>query len=147
MEKKPNWALRGFIPGVVCGILFVILLPHFLQRYEHKRRLSHEAKMHLGAMFTTQVAYFGECNTYAGGENCFEDMAWAPEGDNIYSYYCGHDVIRNTKGYVCPVPDVEHGISDTGFTVMAVGNIDNDPDCDVWTMNDAKVLRNVVVDP
>ncbi len=35
---------------------------------------------------------------------------------------------------------------DHGFTVMAVSNIDGDEFCDVWGLNDDKILRNQYVD-
>jgi hypothetical protein len=95
------------------------------------------------------VAYFGEANTYAGGPLCFDDLAWSPEGDNLYSYFCSTDTITNlvkglrADGY--KPPDV--GTTNQAFTVGAAGNVDNDDPYDYWIMNDAKVLKNTQVDP
>jgi len=113
-----------------------------------KKARQSEAKTNLGAMFTVQVAYFGEYNTYSGGENCFANGGWSPEGDTRYSYYCGDDVIYCTKPGcdLCSGADIEPEVSQTGFTVYAVGNIDRDSVCDVWTMNDTKMMVNVVND-
>ncbi|HUT53166.1 MAG TPA: hypothetical protein VM658_07225 [bacterium] len=93
------------------------------------------------------MAYFGETNTFGSGPDCFAHIAWSPEGRNQYSYYCGDDEIRCVKCEKdCSYPNLSV-IGPNSFTVMAVGNIDDDDDCDVWTINDAKNLRNVEVDP
>lgn len=97
------------------------------------------------------MAYFGEANTYAGGPLCFEDLAWSPEGDNLYSYFCGTDTISNpVKGLNAStqsLQDPEVGTTNQAFTVGAAGNVDNDDPYDWWIMNDAKVLKNTQVDP
>jgi len=110
--------------------------------------LQDEAKTNLRSIFTTQVAYFGDYYTYAGGGTCFQDLGWSPAGDTIYTYYCGGGVIPPTKRGVAPCPGVKDLAATSGFafTVMAAGNIDRDPTCDVWIMNDAKVLTHVVND-
>ncbi len=37
-------------------------------------------------------------------------------------------------------------VSATGFTAVATGNIDGDPTCDVWTIDENKTLLNVTND-
>jgi len=109
-----------------------------------------EAKTNLGAIFTTQVAYFGERNTYAGGPEAFSIMSWSPMGQPRYSYFCGEQVMANVRGPAValrpggdwPYP-VKPASSATGFTCLAVGNIDNDPALDVWVMSDSKQLVNL----
>ena len=146
--KKSSWKNRlftGFIIGGVLLVLAAIALPDFLYYSEPAKRS--EAKQNLGAIFTTQVAYFGETNTFASGADCFKLLAWAPEGDPRYSYYCGEDKIVCTKcDKECPPPLISE-VNGDSFTVIASGNIDKDDDCDVWTMNDAKNLKNVEIDP
>jgi hypothetical protein len=69
------------------------------------------------------------------------------EGETKYSYYCGADKIPCPKcKNECPWPNLSVA-EQTSFTLMTVGNIDKDDDCDVWTMNDAKMLKNVEIDP
>jgi protein-S-isoprenylcysteine O-methyltransferase Ste14 len=112
-----------------------------------------EAKTNLGAIFTCQVAYFAENNTYAGGEKAFYNLAWSPEGDNLFAYYCGRDIIFNLKGEKIDLRpetnwpyDVKPEVSSTAFTCMAIGNIDSDPILDLWLINDSRTLMNVVSD-
>lgn len=145
MSGRKKLFYWGMVIGALLGIATFIAIPDFLKTSHHPP-VQYEAKRNLGAIFTAQVAYFGENGAYAGGKDCFELIQWAPEGENRYSYYCGGDVLKNTKGDECPIPDVKHGVSDSSFTVMAVGNVDKDPTCDVWIMNDAKVIKVVVND-
>jgi Tfp pilus assembly protein PilE len=145
-ESKSSCLIESLIIAAIIITLLVIVMPN-IDTFDDPKARQSEAKHNLGEIFTAQVAYFAYNHTYAGGEKCFRDLVWALEGDNLYAYYCGDDHIENKKGTRCPVPGVEHGISDSGFTIMAVGNVDEDPECDVWIINDAKVLTNVVVDP
>lgn len=103
-----------------------------------------EAKTNLGALFTTQIAYYGENNTYAGGRDAFDHLAWRPEGATVYNYYVGDDVIPCTKPGCdrCDSINVSPRSTRDSFVIYAAGNIDNDRQCDVWSMNDSKILRN-----
>lgn len=125
-------ALTGLIAVVITPVRF----PH------HGKAPQSEAKTNLGAIFTTQVSYFGETGTYAGGPEAFSLLHWEPEGMSKYAYFCGDDFLPNTKREPIPASErpVQVGTSATGFTCAAVGNIDNDPDLDYWLINDAKVI-------
>jgi hypothetical protein len=132
---------------ILLGILLIlaaIAIPDFLtfsstcQKYEPKNPL--------GAIYTIQIAYTSEFGNYAGGDNCFEMLRWSPEGETEYSYYCGTDKIECTDcDGKCPDPVVPE-YKDGAFTIFAVGNIDDDEACDVWTMDDAKNLSNIKSD-
>ena len=141
----------------IIGILAAIAIPNFL-RFQAKSKQS-EAKSNLAAIFTGQVSYFGEHNTYgwsaemgAGNKeyNCFQLIAWAPAGNNRYRYYCATEgnvathpgiIPARPRDNLCDLTAESH-VSRLGFTIYATGNVDNDPWCDVWGINDAKVLKN-----
>ena len=146
-NKKGFTLIELMIVVAIIGILAAIAIPDFL-KFQAKAKQS-EAKTNLGAIFTTQVAYFGENNTYAGNNVAFVSLAWEPEGDNLYSYHCGGAVIANVKG--TPTAGVVPGDVETttnAFTVGASGNVDNDEEViDQWIMNDSKLLKNTVIDP
>ena len=145
-NKKGFTLIELMIVVAIIGILAAIAIPDFL-KFQAKAKQS-EAKQNLGAIFTTQISYFGEANTFGYGINCFTDIAWSPEGATLYSYFCDGQTISNRKGGTgtsgspptTPGPVV--GSDDTGFTMGATGNIDNDSYIDEWTVDDAKHLIN-----
>jgi hypothetical protein len=113
-------------------------------RYGDLFALQEEAQINLGAIFTTEVAYFGENNTYA---QTFQDLAWSPEGETRYAYLLPMDEIQpNLRGPYYPPPGMGPEVTGTGFSVMAVGNIDCDDTPDIWIINDQKWMINLVND-
>jgi len=145
-NKKGFTLIELMIVVAIIGILAAIAIPDFL-KFMAKAKQS-EAKTNLGAIFTVQVAYFGEHNTYGGGANCFELINWSPSGSNKYAYYCGSDIIKdvNQDGTFNAPAGVATSDGPDQFTVGACGNVDNDATTDDWTMNDAKILKNAVND-
>ena len=92
------------------------------------------------------MAYYSEHGNYAGGENCFDLLQWSPETRTRYSYYCGKDKIACTGCKTqCPDPELID-FKEGAFTIIAIGNIDKDIGCDVWTINDAKSIQNTISD-
>lgn len=144
-DKKKGRVLGCLVAAVAVSVLFGVAFNNF--RHFGDAAKHSEAKQNLNAMYTCQVAYYGEENTYVGGKNCFELVNWAPEGHTHYSYYCGRDVIKATRKTYgeCPAPELIENTK-KGFTMIAVGNIDRDSTCNIWTINDAKNLINVVND-
>jgi hypothetical protein len=176
--KKP---LSGcWFWGLAVGGVAIILAAVIHDKLSHYTPAKQaEAKTNLGAVFTTQVAYYGEFNTYAGGKRCFENISWVPDiprEDTKYNYYCGDEVIfctqpgcdrclntklpgggANKQGGVHDANALKKNgasvhsetkildgarSSRKGFTVYAVGNVDRDSACDVWSIHDQKELIN-----
>ena len=144
-QKRPT--LLPAILHSLFAIMIIIILPYFLQ-FSAKAKQS-EAKTNLGAIYQAQLAYFSRTNTYAAGDQAFQILEWKPFGQNRYAYYCDSAVIPNLLGRVVilmpnknwPV-ETKPASSQTGFTCMAVGNIDSDDTLDIWSINDGKILRN-----
>lgn len=138
-------AIAGFgclVLVAIVGILAAIAIPDFL-KFQAKAKQS-EAKTNMGAIFTCQVAYFGENNQYG---NTFEDINWGPEGNTRYSYFLPGEVIQARLGGPYQLPEgIETLVGETTFQAIAVGNIDNDDDLDVWMINDLKILKNLMRD-
>jgi len=116
-KDKGFTLIELMIVVAIIGILAAIAIPNFL-RYQAKTKQS-EAKTNLGAIFTSQVTYFGEEDTYAG----IASIGWAPEGSTRYAY------------------TTLSADTDT-FSAQATGNVDTDSSFDVWQMNETRQLTN-----
>lgn len=141
--KKGFTLIELMIVVAIIGILAAIAIPDFL-KFQAKAKQS-EAKTNLGAIFTTEVAYFGEKNTYG---NDFTILNWEPEGQNMYTYALADTVIVNKKGDTTKCSGttgatVVVNATANGFTAGALGNIDNDDACDEWSIDDTKALTPV----
>ena len=144
-NKKGFTLIELMIVVAIIGILAAIAIPDFLT-FQAKAKQS-EAKQNLGAIYTTQVAYFSEFNEYADSD-CLANLHWRPEGTTRYNYECGDESTTTgtdtTTASTCAL-GTALGPPST-FTVCATGNIDNDSTYDEWSMNDAKDLSNVASD-
>lgn len=126
----------------IIGILAAIAIPNFLS-YQAKAKQS-EAKSNLGAIFTSEVAYFGENNAY---NNDFATIGFTIAGNTArYQYSLGGTTIGFAgalgSGTGCTQPStVTVGTTPPAFTAGAIGNIDSDATCDQWIINDVKNLN------
>ena len=143
-NKKGFTLIELMIVVAIIGILAAIAIPDFL-KFQAKAKQS-EAKQNLGAVFTCQVAYFGENNTYAGGVSAFTLMNWQPEGQTMYTYMAATHRIINSKGVTCTTGAIASASSGTQFTVHAAANVDNDTTCDCWWIDQAKNTTNNIHD-
>lgn len=133
---------RGFsltelmIVVAIIGILAVIAIPNFL-KYQARAKQS-EAKTNLVAIHASEMAYFAEKNEY--GDD-FNKIGFAITGSSQLYYYelGGNSLGTLPPGCTASTLDV---VSETGFTAVATANIDGDPTCDVWTIDENKTLRN-----
>ena len=159
IRKQEGFTLiELMIVVAIIGILAAIAIPNFLA-YQAKSKQS-EAKVSLGAIFTSVVAFQAESNptTYMPATNVTE-IGWGPSGNPRYSfwYYAAGAVARlapttgpqaasggcdatSTTTTLAPLASV------TGFTATAKGQIDQDPTCDEWSMNDIRLLVNNLSD-
>ena len=86
-EKKGFTLIELMIVVAIIGILAAIAIPNFL-KFQAKSKQS-EAKSNLGAIFTGEVAFFGENNRYGN----FPEINWSPSGTPRYHYYLGAPVL------------------------------------------------------
>jgi type IV pilus assembly protein PilA len=145
-NKKGFTLIELMIVVAIIGILAALAIPDFMKMLAKSKQS--EAKSNLGAIFTGQVAYFGEQNTYG---NMFELIAWAPEGQSLYAYYLDADTVINRKGDTdnpcAPASDPGAAATTaTAFIANATGNVDNDTTCDEWYIDERKNLVNSVND-
>lgn len=162
-RPKPSALINHFILSVIAFIFAAIAIPNFFKTncppwpFEHPDCRQSEAKTNLGAIYVAQLSYFSNANTYASGPDAFKLLQWDPVGQNRYAFYCQGTMIPGKppkrwqfwliRNYPLPSDSnwpvaLKPASSKTGFTCMAVGNIDNDETLDVWSISDGKILRN-----
>jgi len=78
--KKGFTLIELMIVVAIVGILAAIAIPNFL-KFQAKSKQS-EAKASLGAIYTGQIAYFGETNSFGD----FNGINWSPSGTPRYHY-------------------------------------------------------------
>jgi hypothetical protein len=112
--------------------------------YQEMFALQEEAKTNLQAIWTAEITYFSNANTYA---TTFAQIGWNPDPHRNYAYFLAADVIQPDLAgpYVLPA-GLDSQVTYWSFTAYAVGNLDCDPVVDVWMVNDARALKTVVND-
>ena len=137
---------RGFsltelmIVVAIIGILATIAIPKFMT-YQAKAKQT-EAKNNLVAVHTGEIAYFAENNGYIDD---FNAIGFAVSGSSQRYYY---EIGKSSIGTLPPgcTASTLDQVSPSSFVAVAIGNIDGDSTCDVWTINEDKVLKNVTND-
>ena len=141
---------RGFtlvelmIVVAIIGILAVLATGSF-QSFQAKSKQA-EASVNLGAIGKSAASYYPEHDTYGTG---FNGLGWSPTGGTRYAYWYNGEQASGTP----TTPDVGVDYSDpgstassSGFTAMAVGNLDQDTSTDRWTISETLILTNTQSD-
>lgn len=150
------------VVGII-GILVAIAAPNFA-RYQSKARQS-EAKIGLAAIYGGEKSFYSEYSAYVSS---LDAIGYAPEGDKRF-YSIGFAAADTTSvsgysgGFTTPsfarvnfpaawtncTPSLALGVSGAtdpqSFTAAASGQIRQGIACDVWTITDAKLLRNTTI--
>ena len=147
--QKGFTLIELMIVVAIIGILAAIAIPNFIA-YQAKSKQA-EAKVSLGAIFTSAVAYQAESNPQTYLALTINDIGYQPSGNPRYKfwYYAGGSSVQfpGSPNVLTPcdtTPATGNAVlaSVTGFTAGAKGNIDGDTACDEWFMNDSRSLTN-----
>ncbi|MFO8056380.1 MAG: ankyrin repeat domain-containing protein [bacterium] len=106
-----------------------------------------EAIMNLKSLCTLQHAYHEKYKTYAPE---FRLLDFKPAGNTRHAFFLDGDTIQPSIEGPFRLSREQRAflnVSDRGFTALAAGNVDKDPDPDVWLINhdrNVKPLQNDV---
>ncbi|HOC39476.1 MAG TPA: prepilin-type N-terminal cleavage/methylation domain-containing protein, partial [Thermodesulfobacteriota bacterium] len=80
-KAKGFTLIELMIVVAIIGILAAIAIPNFI-RYQAKSKQS-EARANLSAIYTSEIAFFGEKDSFTGN---MEQLGWEAAGTPKYSY-------------------------------------------------------------
>jgi type IV pilus assembly protein PilA len=162
--QKGFTLIELMIVVAIIGILAAIAIPNFLA-YQARSRQS-EARTNLGAVFVSEVAFFGENNRYSdfttigftiagtGNRYTYRSPVAAgtagssgAQGADVYFTLAGSQTAGGTNtpdpGGTTPSAATLPAAGVAGaFTATASGNIDGDATVDHWYVNDVKAITN-----
>lgn len=128
------------MPGAVLAV--VLAFPACKDSEESlARSYQSEARSNLRAIYVLQETCYAERATYCG---TFDLLNFNTPGLNRYAYFLPGDRIEAEKGGPYKLPEgLKPEVSEKGYRVVAVGNIDSDPVLDVWTVDEKKAVQNL----
>ncbi len=126
---------------IVGGILSAIAVPNFM-RYQSRAKQS-EAKITLKAMLTAERALYAEKNVYSenAADVAFEPMSTryvcvlSANGAPVGNAPNAATLAAAALAHVSPPIGVVGQCPKCEFTGACAGNIDNDPELDVWSIS------------
>ncbi len=156
-NKKGFTLIELMIVVAIIGILAAIAIPNFL-KFQAKSKMS-EAKTNLGAIYTGQLAFFGEQNSYGD----FTSINWSPSGTPRYHFSLNGWVDNNAENRgariaLAPEPtwaaNLNNAVDSAGNLVVAAapmwdnasfiagagGRISSQTYSDGWEMNHLRQL-------
>jgi hypothetical protein len=140
----------GIIKSAVAILAFMVLLnvlmkfPGYLRFRSREKQI--EAKQGLVTLYQAEQIYFERNGKYA---KSFRDLDMTFTDNLRYAFFLSEtEVIQPhniSKPYSIPAK-YRAFVDDSQFQILAVGNVNLNPDLDVWAINERKQLRNLFDD-
>ena len=124
LKSKGFTLVELMIVVAIIGILAAIAIPNFVN-YQAKSKQA-EAQTSLKSIYTVELAYFAENDTY---HSDFNELGWVAEAGR-YTYDIGAGTTGKSPAVVCDTP--VGGAVTLSFTVQACGQVDGDAIVDDW---------------
>jgi len=134
--KKGFTIIELMIVVAIIAFLSMVAVPTFSKFLAKAKRA--EAYMNLSSIYAAEKAYWAEHNTYSDVLSGDGGIGWQPEGNINYSYgFSGAQGRNNFIGKLnTPMSGAGNAHADAqGFVAAAVGDIDNDGQPDVLTVD------------
>ena len=143
-EEKMDTRMKFALQAVAAVVLAAAVLGvgYYLLWRAERVDPQEEVRNNLNAIFISEISYYGEYSTYSGS---FSQIGWWPSSasEDPYAYFAPEENIQPAFGPTLALPSgLKPGKSSDGFTIYAVGNLDSDPDLDVWSVNDMKDVNH-----
>ena len=135
MSRTRHLKSKGFtlvelmIVVAVIGILAAIAIPNFM-KYQAKSKQA-EAQTSLKSIYTVELSYFAEKDTY---HSDFNEIGWVAEAGR-FTYDLGAGTTGKSPAVVCATP--VGGAVTLSFTVQACGQVDGDATVDAWYITES----------
>lgn len=141
MERSGFTLIELMIVVAIIGIIVAIAIPNFMT-YRTKARQS-EVKLQLKAIFTSEIAYFGDNNFFTDD---IDALGMKIEPDVVYRYAVGAKEAGNADPGGSPMDNAPPGADEYNFTAIGWANIDGDPAVDTWQISKHYTTLNVYND-
>jgi hypothetical protein len=136
---KQLTVIIGFLAlfSLLAGML---ILPRYFEYIAASEQ--QDAIGNLKSICIAELKYFQKNKRYT---ESLDELGFVPDG--IYTYYLGRSVMGSASGKAYTLPaSVQTYANGTGFKAVAVSNLDEDLDLDVWTVDEKGVVSNVFND-
>jgi hypothetical protein len=101
-----------------------------------------EAQLNMDAIGIAQMGFKTIQSRYG---NTFAEIGFSLTGEEQqrYSYFLGDDVLKGARGPAkLPEGMGPATVTESGYTVYAIANLDDDPTLDVWVTDQSRVVRH-----
>jgi type IV pilus assembly protein PilA len=124
--------IAGGALGFCCclGGLVALAVPNFM-RFQQRAKQA-ECKSQLRSIYTSQRAHFAEKDRFT--ENA-DDLDFRPPVPARYAYVFSVAAAETAQGQWVTPPGVTGHCPDCNFTAGCVGNLDDDPELDTWSIS------------